>query len=129
MKVLLDTHIFLWAMGVNKNLPKQTIELLGNKATEKYLSAVSSWEIVIKYAKGSLVLPEPPVAFVQSSILAAGINQLPITVNDTLLVGELPFHHKDPFDRLLITQAKAHNLHILTDDGIFDKYEVDIIGL
>lgn len=129
MRILLDTHIFLWASGVTHKLSKRMLDVLVDDGNERFLSAVSTWEIGIKYSKGSLILPKPPRVFVQEAIFEAGIEQLPITVNDTLLVGELPFHHKDPFDRLLITQAKAQNLRILTDDRMFDKYEVDVIGL
>lgn len=129
MRILLDTHIFLWASGVTHKLSKRMLDVLVDDRNERFLSAVSTWEIGIKYSKGSLILPKPPRVFVQEAIIEAGIEQLPITVNDTLLVGELPVHHKDPFDRLLIIQAKTQNLRILTDDRMFDRYEVDVIGL
>lgn len=127
MKVLFDTHVFLWAMGVNKKLSRNTIDLLTDKDTETFLSAASSWEIAIKYSKGSLILPDPPRVFIPSSISIAGIKQLPIIVRETLLVGELPLHHRDPFDRMLIAQARAHNLIIMTEDRMFDAYDVETI--
>ncbi len=129
MRILLDTHIFLWAFLSPEKLGKKTIDLLEDKENEKFLSAASSWEITIKFAKGSLILPDPPKIFVSKAISEAGIKQIQITVNDTLHVSDLPFYHKDPFDRLLITQAQAHDLHILTDDRVFDSYDVDTIRL
>ncbi len=127
MKILLDTHVFLWALLSSYKLSKKTIRLLEDSGNEKYFSAASSWEIAIKYSKGSLILPEAPKIFVKTHLQNAGIAQLPITINDTLLVGELPHHHRDPFDRLLITQARKNDMHILTDDGVFNKYDVKTI--
>jgi PIN domain nuclease of toxin-antitoxin system len=127
VKILLDTHIFLWALLSSHKLSKKTIKLLEDTGTEKYLSAASSWEIAIKYAKGNLILPEAPKIFVKNHLQNSGVKQLPITINDTLLVGELPYHHRGPFDRLLITQARKNDMYLLTDDKIFNKYDVKTI--
>lgn len=122
MKILLDTHVFLWALLTPEKLTKKSIRLLNDPHNEKYLSAVSSWEITIKYAKGGIDLPKPPREFVIEHVIAAGILTLPINVSDTLLVGDLPPHHKDPFDRLLIAQANNNGMQIITDDKIFKIY-------
>lgn len=128
LKLLLDTHIFLWAiLEKNKLRAKVITDLLENTAVEKYLSAASSWEIALKHAKGHLILPAEPKLFVPTRMRQAGIKPLPITHQDTLLVGDLPNIHKDPFDRLIITQAKTNNLTVLSDDDLFEKYPVNLI--
>jgi PIN domain nuclease of toxin-antitoxin system len=127
-KLLLDTHIFLWAFLEKDKLSRKVIdELLENTEVEKYLSAASSWEIAVKHAKGRLFLPEPPKVFVPTRMTNAGIEQLAVSHRDTLNVGELPDIHKDPFDRLLITQARLNDLTILTDDRLFEDYDVQLI--
>ncbi len=127
MKILLDTHVFLWAIGTSTKLSAGTIEMLGNKSTEVFLSVASFWEIALKYAKGNLILPDPPKVFVPRAIAAASIKSLPIVLRETILIGELPLHHRDPFDRMIITQAKVHKLIIVTGDQLFDKYDVETI--
>ena len=128
LRLLLDTHIFLWAiLEENKLRPKVITDLLENTAVEKYLSAASSWEIALKFAKGHIVLPDAPKIFVPTRMRQAGIKSLPITHQDTLLVGELPDIHKDPFDRLLMVQANTNNLTLLSDDDLFEKYTVNLI--
>lgn len=128
LKLLLDTHIFLWAFLEKGKLSQRVIdELLENTEVEKYLSAASSWEISIKYTKGRLLLPEPPKVFVPTRIIEAGINPLAISHRDTLNVDDLPGVHKDPFDRLIITQAKLNDLTILSDDELFEDYDVQLI--
>lgn len=127
MKILLDTHIFLWAAGATKKLSAETLDLLANPETERFLSAASVWEIAIKYGKGQLPLPEHPKRFIPITLAASNIVSMPVTFNDTLGVTDLPRHHGDPFDRLLIAQAKQHGMYLLTDDRIFEHYDVDII--
>ena len=127
MKILLDTHIFLWAAGPTEKLSEETLDLLANPGSEKYLSAASAWEIAIKYGKGLLPLPEHPKRFIPFTLAASNIVSIPVTFGDTLGVTDLPRHHGDPFDRLLIAQAKLHDMYLLTDDQIFERYDVDII--
>lgn len=128
LKLLLDTHIFLWAFLEQGKLSRKVIdELLENTEVEKYLSAASSWEISIKYAKGRLFLPEPPKVFVPTRMIEAGINPLAVSHRDTLNVGDLPDVHKDPFDRLIITQARLNDLTILSDDESFEDYDAPLI--
>lgn len=128
LKILLDTHIFLWAFLEKEKLSRKVIdELLENTDVEKYFSPASSWEISIKHAKGRLFLPDPPQVFVPVRMIAADIKPLPISHTDTLKVGNLPDVHKDPFDRLLIAQAQTHDLTILSDDEMFEHYSVKLI--
>lgn len=128
LKLLLDTHIFLWSLLEPEKLRAAVItDLLENPKVEKYLSAASSWEIALKHAKGHIVLPDAPKVFVPARMKTAGIKPLPIAHADVLLVGELPEVHKDPFDRLLIVQANQNNLTVLSDDDLFEKYTVKLI--
>ena len=126
--LLLDTHIFLWAFLQKHLLRRSVIEdLLENPKVEKYLSAASSWEITIKWSKGQLELPAHPKVFVPQMIADAKLKRLAVTHRHTLHVGDLPAHHKDPFDRLLITQARLNDLTILSDDDLFENYDVKLI--
>jgi PIN domain nuclease of toxin-antitoxin system len=127
MKILLDTHIFLWALLSPDNLNEETIDLLESAEAEMYLSAASSWEITTRHARGDLVLPAAPGSFVMSNMSAAGIRELPIGVRDPFLAADLPTHHADPIDRLLIAQAQSSHMYIVTDDPMFSYYDVKII--
>lgn len=127
MRFLLDTHVFLWAFLSPEKLDQDIIDLLEDAENEKFFSAASAWEIAIKHRHGSIVLPFPPPVFIKKALAATDIKQLAITINDTLSAGELPPIHKDPFDRLLITQARHHELFIVTNDHVFEEYEVDIM--
>lgn len=94
---------------------------------EVYLSAASGWEIAIKYALGKLVLPEEPEKFVPSRLMRDAILPLPIHHAHALRVGTLPLHHRDPFDRLLISQAQVEHLPIVTVDKQLEAYDVELI--
>lgn len=93
-----------------------------------YLSAASAWEIAIKHALGKLRLPEPPVTYVPSRMAALAVQPLAIEPEHALRVAALPPHHRDPFDRLLIAQAQADDLSVLTADPLFDAYDVTTIA-
>jgi PIN domain nuclease of toxin-antitoxin system len=127
MKYLLDTSIFLWALGAEHKLNQKARELLSSSAAEVYLSAASSWEIAIKFALGTLALPKPPSQFVPNAIGSLAMRSLDITHFHSLRAGELPPHHRDPFDRMLIAQARMENMVLLTADRTFLKYEVNIM--
>jgi PIN domain nuclease of toxin-antitoxin system len=129
MKILLDTHIFLWALLERGKLSTKTIEILENSENELFLSVASSWEIAIKWAKGSLILPFEPKLFVPQAISEVGIKTLSITNKDVLSIADLPPIHKDPFDRLLITQANLNELLLLTNDRIFIDYDVKLVEI
>src|SRR5580765_2768156 len=129
MKILIDTHIFLWASGQADKLSEETLDLLANPETQKFLSAASVWEIAIKYGKGLLLLPEHPRRFIPLTLAASDITPIPVSFDDAIGVTDLPRHHGDPFDRLLIAQAKLHEMYLLTDDKIFERYDVDLINL
>jgi PIN domain nuclease of toxin-antitoxin system len=126
MKLLLDTQAWLWMQGSSERLGAKALALLENTANDLLLSAASSWEIAIKYRLGKLSLPEPPDRYLTKRLKTSGVEPLPITFTQTFRVAELPDHHGDPFDRLLIAQAQLEQLTILTSDRMFAKYDVDI---
>jgi PIN domain nuclease of toxin-antitoxin system len=123
MKVLLDTHIFLWLQTEPKRLGSH-LRLVEDPRNERLLSAASSWEIAIKYRLGRLPLPEPPQRYVPSRMRAIGASALAIEHNHALAVAELEPLHKDPFDRLLVAQAAAFDATILTADEAIAQYPV-----
>jgi PIN domain nuclease of toxin-antitoxin system len=127
MKCLLDTSVFLWSLGAAHKLNRTARDLLSSSGAELYLSAASSWEIAIKFALGTLALPKPPSQFVPNAIGLLALRSLDVTHLHSLVAGELPPHHRDPFDRMLIAQARLENLVLLTSDRTFLKYEVKII--
>ena len=129
MSILLDTHVFLWAAGIAGRLSESAKTLLDDPDQPIFFSAASSWEIAIKWSKGRLTLPSAPAEFINSVVSAAGLSRLNISVRDSCAVAELPLHHKDPFDRLLVAQARIHGLRLMTADSILERYDVDVIAL
>ncbi len=124
MKVLIDTHVFLWFMeGVR--LKTNSINFLKNTTdNEIFVSFATAWEISIKYGVGKLKLPDVPEVWFSNRVRRAGFTLLPIELQHVLRVHNLPPIHKDPFDRLLISQANVENLTIVTEDPNFAKYQV-----
>jgi PIN domain nuclease of toxin-antitoxin system len=127
MKILIDTHIFLWLFGSSNRISLNVLNLLLNSNNTIYLSAASVWEIAIKYAKGKLQLPAAPEIFVPDRMKRANFKRLEINYEHTLAIAKLPPVHKDPFDRLLIAQANVENLHLLSADDVFGNYTVKLI--
>ena len=126
MKVLLDTHCWLWMLEDSEKLSAGARALVRDPEHELFFSAASAWEIAIKYAQGKLRLPQPPSTFVPHFMTAGGVGALPILHSHTLHAGNLPPHHRDPFDRMLIAQAQVEELTVLTADAVFGKYDVAI---
>lgn len=127
MNILIDTHIFLWLFGQSNKISINVLNLLRNQNNSVYFSAASSWEIAIKYGNGKLQLPEKPEVFIPDRMKKANFKPLEITHEHALAVADLPQIHKDPFDRLLITQANVENFSLLSADSVFDKYTVKLI--
>lgn len=126
MRFLVDTHCWLWLQASPERLSSEMLSLLEDPANELILSAASSWEIAIKYALGKLPLPEPPSRYVPSRMATSGSRGLPVEHAHALRVAELPAHHRDPFDRLLIAQAQIEKLVLVTVDREFEKYDVEV---
>jgi PIN domain nuclease of toxin-antitoxin system len=127
MKCLLDTSVFLWSLAAEHKLNQRAKDILTSPKTELYFSAASSWEIAIKFALGSLPLPKAPSEYIPHALRSWAIRSLNITHEHALRAGELPAHHRDPFDRLLIAQALEEQLTLLTADRVFQKYKLDLI--
>ncbi|MGA8870199.1 MAG: type II toxin-antitoxin system VapC family toxin [Candidatus Acidiferrales bacterium] len=127
MKYLLDTSVFLWALAVPSKLNRRARNLLSNEREGLFLSAASSWEISLKFGLEKLELPEPPAKYVPKWMLNWGVRALDISHLHALAVGELPSHHQDPFDRILIVQATTEDMVLLTADRMFEKYPVKMI--
>jgi PIN domain nuclease of toxin-antitoxin system len=127
MKYLLDTSVFLWSLGAEQKLNTRATKLLSSSSSELYLSAASSWEIAIKFAFGSLTLPRAPSEFIPHGLRLLAIRSLDITHLHSLAAGDLPPHHRDPFDRMLIAQSRAEEMVLLTADSTFKAYDVETV--
>jgi PIN domain nuclease of toxin-antitoxin system len=127
VKYLLDTMVWLWSVGPTDNIGRDGLGILSSGGEEIHLSVASAWEIVIKAARGNLRLPIAPTRYVPDRLARQGIHPLPVTLTHSLRVYDLPPHHADPFDRLIIAQALTENMVVLTSDRIFEKYPVEII--
>ncbi len=127
MKILLDTHVWLWLQTSPERLSNRALEQLRDPENELYLSAASGWEIAIKHALGKLPLPEPPDRYVPSRLAASGVTPLAVEMRHTLHVASLPTHHRDPFDRLLIAQAQLEQMAVMTVDSQIRTYGVEVL--
>ena len=124
MRVLLDTCTFLWAASTFEKLSEAARQIFAEPDNEVYLSAVSSWEIAVKYSAGKLKLSEPPSRFMTSRRESYGIEALPLDEESALYIPRLPKLHADPFDRMLICQSIVHGMAILTPDEAIAQYAV-----
>lgn len=127
MKLLFDTHTFLWWNTEDPRLSERAGDLIADGQNEIFLSAASVWEISIKAAKGKLVLPEPPEQYISNRMNLYQIQALPVLIRHAVKVYELPTHHGDPFDRLLIAQSQVEAIPLLTVDSDIRKYEVEVM--
>lgn len=127
MKLLLDTHVWLWLLTRPERVPAPAREAVGDGRTSTYWSTVCAWEIALKHALGKLPLPAPPAVLVAESLAESGASALPITHRHALDAAALPPHHKDPFDRLLVAQAVAEGATLVTGDPKVAVYDVPIL--
>lgn len=127
MRYLADTVVFLWMIFQPEKIAKGALEIIENGKNTIYLSAVSSWEIAIKFSLGKLEFRQDPKALLTEMMARMGVESLPITHQHALETARLPFHHKDPFDRLLIAQAGIEKLPVVTPDAVFKKYGIDVV--
>lgn len=128
MKLLVDTQCWLWIKSQPDRFSRSSRELMMESSTELLLSVASAWEIATKYRLGKLRLPERPSEYVPSRLRETQTLPLPISVEHALRVGDLPLHHRDPFDRVIIAQAQIEKLSVMTVDPLFALYDVDIIA-
>ena len=127
MRLLLDTHAFLWWDSQPTKLPAKVLALCEDTQNEMFLSVASIWEMQIKYQLGKLELHLPLDKLVFEQVQKNAIQILPIQTAHVLGVAALPDVHKDPFDRLLIAQANVEKMVFLSGDGVFKHYPVQII--
>lgn len=125
--ILLDTHVFIWLDIVPQKLSTTAKHVLTDSNQQLYLSLVSVWEMQIKMQLNKLSLQNSLRETIQSQQQVNGIQLLPIRLDHVLAVASLPFHHRDPFDRLLIAQTRVEALRLLTNDGDIQKYDVETI--
>jgi PIN domain nuclease of toxin-antitoxin system len=127
MKLLLDTHVLIWLVEGSDNLSQAARQGIDNEDNSLYLSIASLWEITIKMSLGKLQLGISLDRIVDSYILPSGMEIIPIQLNHLLVLRDLPLHHRDPFDRILISQAQAEELTLVSGDRLFLDYSVQIL--
>lgn len=125
MKVLLDTHTFIWAVAEENRLSPRARSLMAS--AELWWSVVSLWEAIQKAQLGRLSLPLPAGSFLTGELSSNHVRLLPVSLSHVLRVESLPMHHRDPFDRLLIAQSIEKGWPILTADPLFAGYPVEVI--
>ena len=127
MRLLLDTHSFIWLSTEPKKLSQKAYDYLADSSNTIILSVISTWEMQIKIQIGKLDVGKPLTEIINEQQTENGIQILPIDLAHTLKISELPLHHNDPFDRLLIAQSLVENIPILTKDAVFQKYDAEIL--
>jgi PIN domain nuclease of toxin-antitoxin system len=127
MKILLDTHAFLWWITDDQKLSSRAREVISDAENELFFSAASGWEVSIKVQLGRLKLPEEPERFIPEQLRMNFIRSLPIQMRHALFVSTLPNHHRDPFDRILVAQAQLEEMSILSADLQISRYQVELI--
>lgn len=120
--LLLDTHTFLWLATDDPRLSATAVEIASDTGNSLWLSTASAWEIAIKTSLGKLRLEQPIEEFVGDQVAAMSLQILEIQLQHLLAVGDLPFHHRDPFDRLLVAQARIERMQLVSRDPAFDAY-------
>ncbi|HET7433985.1 MAG TPA: type II toxin-antitoxin system VapC family toxin [Thermoanaerobaculia bacterium] len=126
MRLLLDTHAFLWYITGDPRLSPAFAVAIQDEANEVFLSVVSVWEALAKHQLGKLPLPTPADTYLKSRREQHNIGSLPFDEPSLSHLLRLPLHHRDPFDRMLICQALQHDLHIVTVDVLFKNYPVHL---
>jgi len=125
--LLVDTHCWLWLTTSPERIGSRAMKKLKDERNELLLSAASAWEIAIKYSIGKLALPVPPAELLPRLMAETKTSPLAVQHSHALRIAQLPNHHTDPFDRLLIAQAQIEGIPIVTHDEQFKRYDVTII--
>ena len=128
MRLLLDTHTFLWFVNDNPKLSNRLKDLIEDTSNVSYLSVASLWEMSIKFNLGKLTLDPNYEEFVNREVTTSTIQLLNIKLEHLRINSTLPFHHRDPFDRLIIAQSIAEDIPIVSVDSAFDRYAVTLIN-
>lgn len=120
MRLLLDTHALIWAAADPDRLSGRAAEAIADPGNDVHVSAVSAWEVAIKRARGRLRFPDVDTGLLRTLRFAG----LPIALEHAVEVGRLPVHHRDPFDRMLVAQARTDDLTLVTRDRLLEPYDV-----
>jgi PIN domain nuclease of toxin-antitoxin system len=124
VRALLDTHAFLWFITGDRRMSSRSRSVIEDPGNDLLLSMASVWEMAIKTSLGKLQLAQPLDLVIPEQLSANLINLLPVTLNHAFRVSSMPFHHRDPFDRMLIAQGLHEGISILSSDEAFDVYGV-----
>jgi PIN domain nuclease of toxin-antitoxin system len=127
VRVLLDTHAFLWWIADDRRLSDRAREIIGDGRNELYFSAASGWEISIKAGLGRLEVPDDLDQFIADQLSRNAIQALPIYLRHALHTRTLPDHHRDPFDRILVSQAVLEEMPLLSADPQVSRYPVEVV--
>lgn len=127
VRLLLDTHAFLWAAAEPGQLHVQAREAIEDRDNEIFVSAAAAWEIAIKVALGKLTVPSDPAVWFPARVHSLGFQQLDISATHALAVMSLPNIHNDPFDRMMIAQAQIEGLTFVTRDSNNVRYSVNLL--
>ncbi|MEA3439083.1 MAG: type II toxin-antitoxin system VapC family toxin [Chloroflexota bacterium] len=127
MKLLLDTHTFIWWITDNPQISPKIRRLMSDGSNEIFFSAASGWEIAIKARLGRLELNEDLSRFIPTQLSENAFSVLPIELSHTLHTYHLPYHHRDPFDRLLIAQSQLEKMPLASNDQLLAGYDVELI--
>lgn len=129
MKLLLDTHVFLWYITADLKLPATYQAAIQDPSNDVYLSVASVWEVVIKHGLGKLPLPGPPADYLPQQRVAHGIDSLMVDEFAMPYLAGLPLLHRDPFDRLLVAQAMQHGLTVASVDPLLAAYQIPLLPM
>lgn len=124
MRLLLDAHVLLWWAGADKQLGAVAGQAIRDPGNEVFLSAATVWELSIKFAAGRLDMPEGLIP----QTLAAGVERLSIDIEHAIEAAGLPRHHADPFDRMVVAQARRESMTLVTADRVLARYEVPLLS-
>ena len=127
MRLLLDTHVFLWWCADDPQLSPEAVRVVSKAENDAFVSAVNGWEIAIKARLGKIRLPNKPAIFMRDMLKRHAFGVLPITLRHAVAEHDLPTHHSDPFDRLLISQARLEGLTLVSNDTQIQKYDVSTL--
>lgn len=124
MRLLLDTHVFLWWVNDAPELSTKARATIGKGRNECFLSVVSAWEMAIKVSTGKLALSQPIERFIPEQLAVNGFRLLEIDFRHVARVESLPFHHRDPFDRLLVAQSMSEKMSVVSADTVLSEYGI-----
>jgi PIN domain nuclease of toxin-antitoxin system len=124
VRVLIDTHVFIWYVQDNERLPRLIAALINDRRNDVLFSIASVWEMAIKQSTSKLNLGVPYASFIEEQMRLNNMELLPVRLNQLDVLTNLPFHHRDPFDRLLIAQAIVEDIVLISADSVFSLYPV-----